>query len=145
MYLQRFGYIEADDMSPYMGMKEAQPMLLAFQKMCGIDQTGELDFPTVDMMNSPRCGNKDMMRIPVNESEVEGYLSSNRLKRYVINQHKLKWKKKDLTYKMGSFSQEMHKHVTPKDVLAAVKKAFKLWSEVTNLDFFHEPKAKHVS
>ncbi|OXA40439.1 Interstitial collagenase [Folsomia candida] len=147
MYLERFGYIERDDMPRSMEMKEAVPPLMAFQKMCGIDQTGELDTKTVEMMNTPRCGNKDMMRVPLqnySDDDDSYYLETNRVQRYVLNQHRLKWTKRSVTYRMGMFSQEMQKHVTEKQVLDAIHTAFQMWSDVTNLDFAYRPKEKRV-
>jgi len=127
-------------MADGMGMEKAKPMLMAFQKMCHINLTGELDKKTMEMMNAPRCGNMDMIKVPKNES----FLTSNRLKRYTIHESGSRWKKREVTYKIGMYSSKMEKHVKNEDVLKAIAHAFRLWSEVTNLDFIHTPKASSV-
>jgi hypothetical protein len=128
-------------MPPNMGMDEAKPMLMAFQRMCNINMTGVLDSKTMEMMNAPRCGNLDMVRVPVNESD----LSSNRIKRYMLHESGLKWQKREVTFKLGMYSQTMQNHVSKSQALDAIKQAFDLWQEVTNLDFIHTPDAKEVA
>lgn len=151
MYLNRFGYIEDEDMTDNsdMSMSAMQPMLMEFQKICNINQTGLLDSKTMQMMNAPRCGNLDMNQTGhhtmfLNELEAENKVVPERYRRFAINENRFRWKKRELTYRMGMFSQKMGAHVSQDVVLEQIHNAFNMWSEVTNLDFIYRPKDKKV-
>ncbi|CAL8075183.1 unnamed protein product [Orchesella dallaii] len=143
MYLNRFGYVNDEDVSDQMNASDLKPMLVKFQKMCNINQTGMLDAKTMDMMNAPRCGNLDinetehhtmfLQEMGVNEVDIGRY------RRYTLNENGLTWKKRELTYKMGMFSAKMGSHVSRDAALEEIHQAFKIWSEVTNLDFIYRP------
>jgi hypothetical protein len=57
-YLQEFGYLTTPIPTP----AEVRNALLVFQDMAGLPNTGELDEPTLEEMQQPRCGNDDLSR-----------------------------------------------------------------------------------
>ena len=67
-YLEKYGYVNDEQQgslfNPDRGlvghMKEA---LLEFQAYAGINQTGVLDKDTAQIMEMPRCGVRDIIRI----------------------------------------------------------------------------------
>lgn len=150
MYLNRFGYIDDEDMSDKsdMSMSSMKPMIQEFQKMCHLSQTGDLDSKTMEMMNVPRCGNLDMNltghhSMFLKEMERENQIVPRRYRRFAITDPNYRWTKRELTWKMGMFSQNT-KNVKKADALQEIHLAFSLWSEVTNLDFIHTPNHKKV-
>ncbi|ODM96446.1 Matrix metalloproteinase-28 [Orchesella cincta] len=148
MYLNRFGYINDEDVTNNMGMSDAKPMLMQFQKMCNINQTGRLDSKTMQMMNAPRCGNLDinqtehhmMFLKEMGANEVD----TGRYRRFAVNENGYRWKKRELTYKLGMVSKNMKSHVSRDTLLDQIHHAFKLWSEATNLDFIYRPNDRKV-
>ena len=61
-YLMKYGYIEdmGDSFSKSENLKK---YIIEFQAFSGLNQTSELDEPTIEMMNLPRCGVKDIIGI----------------------------------------------------------------------------------
>lgn len=146
MYLNRFGYINDEDMTDNsdMPMSSMKPMLMQFQSMCSLNQTGVLDAETMSKMNAPRCGNLDMNLTEhhlmfLNELPGERRVHPDRYRRFTINDHRFVWKKRELTYKLGMFSEKMGAHVTRDVAMREIHNAFQMWSDVTNLDFIHRP------
>ncbi|XP_022670445.1 stromelysin-3-like isoform X2 [Varroa jacobsoni] len=92
-----------------------------FQRMAGINVTGELDQETANMMSTPRCGVKDMVG------------NGLRAKRYVLQGSK--WVNSDLTYRISKYPTRIRDKVK---VDAEVAKAFKVWSDYTPLTFTHK-------
>merc|ERR1719189_3487015 len=93
-----------------------------FQNFAGLKPTGKMDKQTKVLMNTPRCGMKDIV----------GHGSYARKKRYVLQGSR--WRNKVLTWKIYKYSSQP----TPKafDVRQAVKESFQLWQdEIANLDF----------
>ena len=61
-YLERYGYLEPE--FELVGTRSGQKIeraILKFQKLAGLKLTGVLDTKTKDMMESPRCGVKDVI------------------------------------------------------------------------------------
>jgi hypothetical protein len=81
-----------------------------------LQQTGELDEPTVKEMKKPRCGNAD-----VDES-------GDRVRRYKTGS---KWRRTSLTYKFLTTNKGLGSSAT-KSIIA---RAFSYWSAVTPLTF----------
>ena len=76
-----------------MNLVDARPYLKEFQKMTGINETGELDVETMEMMNKPRCGCLDM-ESPMHPRRSRG-------KRFAHNGRR--WNKRDLTYRITRY------------------------------------------
>jgi len=84
--------------------------LMRFQKTFGLKVTGKVDNATVNLMNTPRCGNHDNSRIAYYDTP---------------------WRKKALSYYYYNYSPDLSRN----DIRATVAAALKLWSDVTPLTF----------
>ncbi|XP_075404849.1 collagenase 3 [Tenrec ecaudatus] len=98
-------------------LKKATTMSMAdrlreMQSFFGLKVTGQLDDNTLDIMKKPRCGVPDVGK-------------------YSVFPRTLKWSKMDLTYRIVNHTPDL----TPAEVAAAVRKAFRVWSDVTPLNF----------
>ncbi len=95
------------------GNHDARTAIKRYQKFMHLEQTGELDEPTLKEMKKPRCGNAD-----VDESG----------DRYKTGP---KWRRTSLKYRFLNTSNDM----SPIRVRAVIKEAFNRWSQVTPLRF----------
>ncbi|XP_054829731.1 interstitial collagenase-like [Eublepharis macularius] len=86
--------------------------LRQMQEFFGLKVTGKLDSTTLDEMKAPRCGVPD----------IEGF------KTFPLSP---KWPKKDLTYSLQNYTPDMARA----DVEEAIRRAWKVWSDVTPLTF----------
>ena len=59
-YLQQFGYMSKRRSASLMTADSFRTFVTEFQQFAGLPQTGELDTATKRMMNTPRCGVKDV-------------------------------------------------------------------------------------
>ena len=91
--------------------------IISFQQYYGLDVTGEFDDDTLELMGRPRCGDPDV------------YDNYKPAKFVLVNGEV--WKKRDLTYDILEYSN----HMTRSEVNVEVARAFKTWSDVTNLKF----------
>ncbi|XP_029458279.1 collagenase 3-like [Rhinatrema bivittatum] len=82
------------------------------QKFFGLTITGRLDPTTMDMMKKPRCGMPDVAE-------------------YRVFPGRPKWTKKLLTYRILNYTPDL----STREVIDAIQKAFKVWSDVTPLQF----------
>lgn len=121
-YLRRFGYLEDPAITEFgFGLHKAlvpagpaadrvAAALRVFQERHGLPVTGELDEATLQQMEEPRCGFPDAGQF---------VLAGN------------KWGKTDLTYGFVEYSIDMPAPA----VVAALQQGFKLWSDVSRLNF----------
>uniref|UniRef100_A0A670J1S2 72 kDa type IV collagenase n=1 Tax=Podarcis muralis TaxID=64176 RepID=A0A670J1S2_PODMU len=86
--------------------------LKKMQKFFGLPETGELDQNTIDTMKKPRCGNPDVAN-------------------YNFFPRKPKWEKNLVTYRILGYTPDLDSE-TVDDAFA---RAFKVWSDVTPLEF----------
>ncbi|KAL7978975.1 hypothetical protein Chor_001278 [Crotalus horridus] len=86
--------------------------LVKMQKFFGLPQTGELDQNTIETMKKPRCGNPDVAN-------------------YNFFPRKPKWEKNLVTYRILGYTPDLDSE-TVDDAFA---RAFKVWSDVTPLEF----------
>ncbi|XP_012514563.1 PREDICTED: collagenase 3 [Propithecus coquereli] len=86
--------------------------LREMQSFFGLEVTGKLDDNTLDIMKKPRCGVPDVGE-------------------YNVFPRTLKWTQTNLTYRIVNYTPDM----THSEVEKAFKKAFKVWSDVTPLNF----------
>lgn len=100
-----------------------------FQQYAKLPVTGEFDATTKAKMNSPRCGNKDILQIDT--SSLASSLLPLRRRRFVAGA--FTWSKRELSYAITEFSAT---DFSPEITSLEVDKAFALWGNVTNLHFF---------
>ncbi|XP_052045708.1 collagenase 3 [Apodemus sylvaticus] len=86
--------------------------LREMQSFFGLEVTGKLDDPTLDIMRKPRCGVPDVAE-------------------YNVFPGSLKWSQTNLTYRIVNYTPDM----PHSEVEKAFRKAFKVWSDVTPLNF----------
>ncbi|KFZ68147.1 Collagenase 3 [Podiceps cristatus] len=86
--------------------------LREMQAFFGLEVTGTLNEETYELMQKPRCGVPDVGE-------------------YNFFPRKLKWSKPNLTYRIMNYTSDLRRA----EVDRAFKKAFKVWSDVTPLNF----------
>ncbi|XP_064105371.1 matrix metalloproteinase-20-like [Macrobrachium nipponense] len=123
MYLTKFGYMDPASTNPNSGAllsaESVHKSIMEFQAFAGLNQTGQLDDATIQMMNTPRCGVKDKV----------GYGSEARKKRYALEEYR--WSSTYLTYRITKYPTALYKA----DVDRGIAAAFKVWEDATNLKF----------
>jgi len=127
MYLMKYGYMDVPSTrgvqksAPLMSQDGLRDYIKEFQSFAGLPQTGDLDDQTVKLMNTPRCGVKDIV----------GKGLTTRKKRYALQGSR--WKVKDLTYKISKYPTTNRLSVGEVDI--EIAKALQVWAEVTDLTF----------
>ncbi|XP_054013663.1 matrix metalloproteinase-14 isoform X4 [Hylaeus anthracinus] len=122
-YLSQFGYLQP--INPTSGGIISQDTLskaiAEFQSFAGLNITGDFDEETSKLMALPRCGVKDKVG--------PGF---GRSKRYALQGSR--WRVKKLTYKISKYPRNLPQH----KVDTELNKAFKVWSEYTDLTFIQK-------
>merc|ERR1712123_293305 len=90
-----------------------------FQEFAGLTATGKVDEETLKLMSLPRCGVEDFPAASSGNSS--SYQSQGS-----------RWEKRTLSYRVTRYSKKMSGAL----VNADVRRAFRFWSEATNLKFF---------
>merc|ERR1719225_578352 len=95
LYLSKYGYISNNDGKASQVKEEnikdfIKSAVKDFQAFAGLNETGELDPVTVELMGTPRCGVRDRGQ------EERDRTASRRKKRYVLQGSR--WQTKHLTY-----------------------------------------------
>jgi hypothetical protein len=146
-YLVRFGYLgsppSAEDgrraeldlraiTEPGEFDDATEEALRLFQQYAGLEVTGELDAPTVEKMNQPRCGNPDITPLsnPSIASMVEPEMAP-----FVATGGR--WPTSQLTYAI----QEGAVEVPAAQMRQAIHQAFSTWAGWTGLSFREVPLA----
>ena len=60
-YLTQYGYLQAASSTKTAALQSIDSAVRSFQAFAGLRQTGQLDEETVEMMEKPRCGVKDVL------------------------------------------------------------------------------------
>ncbi|KAK6633348.1 hypothetical protein RUM44_003950 [Polyplax serrata] len=138
MYLSRYGYLPPNLNEPssaaLIDKKIFSKALTDFQYFFGLNESGHLDTDTIRLMETPRCGVRD---------QIYGE-KTRRQKRYTYMDPSIpKWTNKNLTYFMFNYSANININMSANEVDEELRKAFELWSEVTDLQFLktNNPKA----
>merc|ERR1712066_661905 len=127
LYLSKYGYIQPSNGTQALLTEDRVKEYVAravkdFQAFAGLNQTGELDPVTVELMGTPRCGVRDII----------GHgATARRKKRYVLQGSR--WQVKHLTYRINKYPSTVR--LSKKDVDETVRKAFVMWQEATGLTF----------
>jgi len=117
----KYGYAQPSELGELLNEESDtfKKDIRAYQNFAGIEETGKLDEQTIDQMHKKRCGDQDIEK-------------RSRFRRYVAQG--TKWKNglnMKLRWKLVNHGEDL-----PRDtVLEVMRKAFKLWSTVTNLKF----------
>ncbi|XP_043928518.1 collagenase 3-like [Protopterus annectens] len=93
-------------------VETVETKLREMQSFFGLTVTGQLNSETLAIMKLPRCGIPDMAG-------------------YNLFPNNLKWPTNNVTYRIENYSPDL----PPVDVDRAIKKALKVWSDVTPLKF----------
>ena len=123
LYLSKYGYIQPTNGTQVLltedRIKEyVKSAVKDFQAFAGLNQTGDLDPVTVELMGTPRCGVRDII----------GHgATARRKKRYVLQGSR--WQVKELTYRINKYPSTGR--LSKKQVDETVKKAFAMWQEAT--------------
>lgn len=126
-YLMKYGYVETRTNSSALltqdGLdKYLKQSIMDFQAFAGLNQTGELDSTTAELMEAPRCGVKDII----------GHgATARRRKRYVLQGSK--WRVRELSYKVSQYPSSTR--LSKAEIDGQMKKAFQMWESATNLKF----------
>nr|ASW27997.1 matrix metallopeptidase 13 [Ambystoma mexicanum] len=108
-------YVGSDQHAGIMTKRRGNPLaakLREMQAFFDLEVTGKLDEETLELMKQPRCGVPDVGE-------------------YNVFPRNLKWSHYNLTYRIENYTPDM----THAEVDRAIKKAFRVWSEVTPLNF----------
>ncbi|OWA52747.1 putative Matrix metalloproteinase-28 [Hypsibius exemplaris] len=115
-YLHNFGYLKSNGSAPIIpSVNIFSEAIKTFQQFAHLPVTGQADEGTVKKMAAPRCG--------VSDAAVNG------LQRFVLGGSK--WPDKSLTWAVSSYTKQLNESV----VDAQLTKAWKVWSDNTNLTF----------
>ncbi|XP_017344511.2 matrix metallopeptidase 30 [Ictalurus punctatus] len=93
-------------------VQDFETILKKMQEFFGLEVTGKLDTNTIEVMKKPRCG----------VSDVSNFRHFN---------GKPKWDKKTITYRITEYTPDL----SQREVDGTIAQAFKLYSDVTLLDF----------
>jgi len=128
-YLGKFGYInEIGDGEQLLDGEAVTEAIAKFQAFAGLEESGELDEETVELMGTPRCGVKD---VAAREQEQGGGTASLISADYQLQGSR--WRKNVLTYKITKYSRGTQ--LSRLDIQQIVDKSFKMWEEVSGLTF----------
>ncbi|XP_053312476.1 matrix metalloproteinase-18-like [Spea bombifrons] len=111
-YLKKYYKLEGTRQSRKKSSSPFTEKIRQMQEFFGLEVTGKLDADTMETMQQPRCGVTDVGEF----STFPG---------------RPVWRKKDLTYRILNYTPDMSKN----DVDSAIRRAFKVWSDVTPLTF----------
>ena len=123
LYLSKYGYIQPTNGTQALVTEDriheyVKSAVKDFQAFAGLNQTGVLDPITVELMETPRCGVRDII----------GHgATARRKKRYVLQGSR--WQVKELTYRINKYPSSFR--LSKRDVDETVKKAFIMWQEAT--------------
>lgn len=112
--------------------------LTTFQFFAGLKQSGKLDKRTMTMMNMPRCGIAERMDFSENKNINISILS-----------HKIKipkrkgWRASRIYYRIANHPSLSL--IDPDIVKHEIRRAFRLWEEVANIDIIEGSPERHVS
>ena len=122
--MKKFGYFGKPSETEALLTEEAVIYgLMKVQRFVGLPQTGRLDFETIKILNTPRCGNPDLPQ----ESSV---LKPRRQKRFVLGSNG--WEKRKLTYFVANWTPKLQNETFVKSEL---KRAFQMWADYSGLEF----------
>ncbi|KAM5126951.1 LOW QUALITY PROTEIN: matrix metalloproteinase-15-like [Mantella aurantiaca] len=126
-WLRLYGYLPqtSGHMSTLRSARILSSAISEMQQFYGIPVTGELDTPTREWMQRPRCGVPDQF----------GSKSKSNMKRKRYAHTGRKWSETRLTYSIQNYSEKLGQSGS----LDAIRKAFAVWSDSAPLTFKEIP------
>jgi len=127
IYLMRYGYMESKEGTAALQTEEGlrrqiKKAVMDFQAFAGLNQTGFVDAKTQEMMDTPRCGVRDII----------GHGAyARRRKRYVLQGSR--WRVTDLTYRVTKYPTTTR--LKKSEIDRTMKQAFGMWEAATDLTF----------
>ena len=127
VYLMQYGYVAPNQWKSSLLTEEEYTRFVnktvrEFQAFANLNITGELDRDTLELMERPRCGVKDI---------VGHGATARRRKRYVLQGSS--WKQSSLTYRISRYPAQTS--LTKSDIDLTLSQAFTLWAEASGLQF----------
>lgn len=132
-YLRKYEYLAptgaSDTGNVLLELADVQGAIRHMQDYGNIPQTGLFDAATIKLMNTSRCGVPDPVGV------ADGVALGGRLKRYAHTGSiwPQEGGKSELVYRILNTAR--HNQITPAQSRAAIREAFKIWSDVTPLKF----------
>ncbi|XP_035663521.1 collagenase 3-like [Branchiostoma floridae] len=140
-YLSKYGYAEQDPSAPA-GLTSrgdltptVRKAICKFQRFMNLPVTCKLDRKTIRAMKRPRCGMPDIEPEPAALTCAGGRGGEGPRMASLYSLGGSRWKKKELTYKIISYTPDLSRSV----VNDAIAMAFKVWSDVINIEFKRVP------
>ncbi|XP_066265737.1 matrix metalloproteinase-20-like [Branchiostoma lanceolatum] len=140
-YLSKYGYAEQDPSAPA-GLTSrgdltptVRKAICKFQRFMNLPVTCKLDRKTIRAMKRPRCGMPDVEPERTAQTCAGGQGGEGPRMASLYSLGGSRWKKKELTYKIISYTPDLSRSV----VNDAIGMAFKVWSDVINIDFRRVP------
>ncbi|XP_078662679.1 collagenase 3-like [Branchiostoma floridae x Branchiostoma belcheri] len=140
-YLSKYGYAEQDPSAPA-GLTSrgdltptVRKAICKFQRFMNLPVTCKLDRKTIRAMKRPRCGMPDIEPEPAAQSCAGGRGGEGPRMASLYSLGGSRWKKKELTYKIISYTPDLSRS----EVNEAMAMAFKVWSDVINIEFRRVP------
>ncbi|KAK7869885.1 hypothetical protein R5R35_006688 [Gryllus longicercus] len=130
MYLQKYGYVppgRSGSAGAIYSEDNLRSAVREFQAFAGLNLTGELDNETVSLMQTPRCGVKDVVG-----------QGGGRSKRYALQGSR--WRTKQLTYRISKYPSGLARDAVDEEI----RRAFAVWSDHTDLSFSAKPSGSNV-
>ncbi|XP_071944794.1 matrix metalloproteinase-17-like [Antedon mediterranea] len=118
-YMMKYGYMEPMTHGSQHTDEEMEEGIMKFQEFNGMEQSGNMNTATMEKMEEPRCGVKDILNTP----------GSVRARRYAFSGSR--WSSTTITYRYLNYSPDL----TQAETRSAIEQAFKVWSDVTPLRF----------
>ena len=117
-FMKKFGYFGKPSETEALLTEEAVIYgLMKVQRFVGLPQTGRLDSDTIKLLNTPRCGNPDLVETP------------KRQKRFVLGSKG--WQKRKLSYFVANWTPKINETL----VKSELKRAFQMWADYSGLEF----------
>jgi len=130
-YLKKFGYMTKSKSVKSSSLQSLDRAISKFQEFSGLEPTGKLNEETIEFMQKPRCGVKDIIDEDEDTPRLRLKINS-RGKRYALQGSR--WRVRNLTYKIAKYPSSKS-GLSKKDVDETMEKAFKVWEKPTDLKF----------
>ncbi|XP_056309677.1 matrix metalloproteinase-25 [Danio aesculapii] len=140
-WLIRYGYLQSPDtlIGGLQTRESIEEAVSKMQRFAGIEETGNLDQETLEMMGRPRCSLPDTISSEeLLKGNRRGKKKMKKNKRYTLP--KMRWDKTDITWSIQDFPPpSMSPALNPGLVRLILGNALRVWSEDTALRFHFSP------